>query len=323
MFRIVPVLLCLLWSALAQADWFSEEIAIMGTNVRVELWSEDRRQADEAIARVIAEMHRIDHLMSTYKPESEISLINRRAADEIVPVGAELLGLIQKGIEISELSDGAFDITYASAGQLYDFRAGIRPDADEMEEVLPIIGYRYLELDSQRGTLHFAKPGVRIDLGGIAKGYAVERGVNILRQQGILHGLVSAGGDTRILGDRRGAPWIVGIRDPRNKSAVVARLPLVDEAISTSGDYERYFEEDGVRYHHIISPATGQSAGEVHSVTIIGPNATMTDGLSTSVFVLGVEKGLRLINSMGEFEAVIVDNTGRMHQSDGFLRSAK
>ncbi|MCH9026803.1 MAG: FAD:protein FMN transferase [Proteobacteria bacterium] len=310
---------CLLSSAVATAEWYTNEQAIMGTVIRTELWSDDPLRAAEAIRLVNKEMHRIDRSMSTYKPDSEISRINRDAAKEPVRVSAELLDLIARGIEMSRLTHGAFDITYASVGQLYDFRASVRPDEKQIAATLPAINYRFIELDLMERTVFFVRHGVRIDLGGIAKGYAVERGVGILRAQGIEHGLVSAGGDSRVLGDRRGAPWIVGVRDPRNSDRVVARLPLIDEAISTSGDYERFFEEEGVRYHHIISPATGHSASEVRSVTIIGPDATMTDGLSTSVFVMGLKDGLQLIDSLDDFEAVIVDKHGKLHRSGGFL----
>lgn len=314
---------CLLWSVVATAEWYTNEQAIMGTVIRTELWSDDPLTAAEAIRLVNEEMHRIDRSMSTYKPDSEISRINRDAAKNPVTISAELLELIARGIEMSRLTHGAFDITYASVGQLYDFRAGVRPDEKQIAATLPAINYRFVELDLVERTVFFARQGVRIDLGGIAKGYAVERGAGILRAQGIAHGLVSAGGDSRVLGDRRGAPWIVGVRDPRNSDRVVARLPLIDEAISTSGDYERFFEEDGVRYHHIISPATGHSASEVRSVTIIGPDATMTDGLATSVFVMGVDNGLQLIDSLDDFEAVIVDQHGRLHRSGGFLPPKK
>ena len=310
---------CLLWSVVATAEWYTNEQAIMGTVIRTELWSDDPLTAAEAIRLVNEEMHRIDRSMSTYKPDSEISRINRDAAKNPVTISAELLDLIARGIEMSRLTNGSFDITYASVGQLYDYRAGVRPDEKQIAATLPAISYRFVELDLVERTVFFARQGVRIDLGGIAKGYAVERGAGILRAQGIAHGLVSAGGDSRVLGDRRGAPWIVGVRDPRNSDRVVARLPLIDEAISTSGDYERFFEEDGVRYHHIISPATGHSASEVRSVTIIGPDATMTDGLATSVFVMGVDHGLQLIDSLDDFEAVIVDKHGRLHRSGGFL----
>jgi thiamine biosynthesis lipoprotein len=182
---------------------------------------------------------------------------------------------------------------------------------------LPAVDWRQVQVDRDRATIRFLSPGMRIDLGGIAKGYAVDRSIQTLRSLGIRHAMVNAGGDTRLLGDRRGKPWIVGIRDPRNEGRMVTRLPLEDEAISTSGDYERYFEEDGVRYHHILVPGTGKSANEVRSATIIGPDATQTDGLSTTVFVLGVERGMALVSGLPGVEAVIVDRDGRVYYSGG------
>ena len=152
---------------------------------------------------------------------------------------------------------------------------------------------------------------------GIAKGYVIERGAAMLREHGIEYALLNAGGDTRVIGDRRGQPWIVGIRHPRVAGEVVTRVPIVDEAVSTSGDYERFFEENGRRYHHIINPTTGVPTQGILSVTVIGPDATMTDGLSTTVFVLGVEAGLEIIESMPEYEAIIVDNEGKLAYSSG------
>jgi thiamine biosynthesis lipoprotein len=160
---------------------------------------------------------------------------------------------------------------------------------------------------------------VRIDLGGIAKGYAVDRSIALLRDAGTENALVSAGGDTRVIGKRWKHPWQVGIRDPR-KQGIMTMIPLEDAAISTSGDYERYFEQDGVRYHHILNPGTGDSAREVQSTSIIGQSATDTDALSTSVFVLGVAKGLDLINRTADTEAIIIDNKGLLHYSDGLAR---
>jgi len=172
-------------------------------------------------------------------------------------------------------------------------------------------------VDRKANTIRFLKKGMRIDLGGIAKGWAVDRGVEILRGLGIEHAMVNAGGDTRLLGDRLGKPWIVGIRDPRKDHAVVTRIPLQDEAISTSGDYERFFEEDGVRYHHILVPGTGKSPGLVRSVTVIGPTATHTDGLTKPIFILGVERGMEFVRRVKDVEAVIVDNEGRIYYSPG------
>jgi thiamine biosynthesis lipoprotein len=157
---------------------------------------------------------------------------------------------------------------------------------------------------------------VRIDLGGIAKGSGVDRCIQLFQELGIEQALVTAGGDSRMMGDRWGRPWTIGIRDPRDADKMVAVIPLMDEAVSTSGDYQRYFEKDGVRYHHIINPKSGDSARELQSVTIIGPDATTTDALSTSVFVLGLEAGLKLIDRLPDIDAILVDQHGRMHYSN-------
>ena len=304
----------------AQADWFADARPMMGTEISVRLWHDDPVQGQQLVEQVFAEAKRIDLLMSTYIDDSRISDINRRGADEPVIAGDELFRLIQRSLDISVLTRGAFDITYESVGQHYDFRNRQRPDQATVDASRLLIDYRLVELNQATGTVAFAAKGVRINLGGIAKGYVVERGVDMLRMAGVRNGIVTAGGDSRLLGDRRGAPWMVGIRDPRVDGEVAMTLPLADEAISTSGDYERYFEENGVRYHHIISPSTGDPASGVHSATVIGPDAVLTDALSTSVFVMGVDEGLRLIATLPDYESIVIDDQGRVYYSDGLQR---
>jgi len=289
----------------------------MGTEVSVYLWHDDPERGREAAAAIFAEMVRLDNHMSTYKADSRISEINRNAATAPVVAGDELFSLIQRALDISVLTNGAFDITYDSVGQHYDFRKHQRPDAATIAGELPLINYRFVQMDPASGTVRFAREGVRINLGGIAKGYAVERGIGIARRYGIRHARVTAGGDTRLLGDRMGTPWMVGVQDPRDEDKVAVTIPLQDEAISTSGDYERYFDEEGQRFHHIIRPSTGLPAGDVHSVTIIGPDAVMTDALSTSVFIMGVDEGLRLIATLPDYEGIVIDAGGEMYYSDG------
>ncbi len=204
--------------------WVSRDEAIMGTAIHVELWSDDRVAATEAIEAVIQEMHRIDASMSPYKESSELSLINRDAARRPVEVSAELFDLLVRAISFSELSAGAFDITYASAGHLYDYRRHIRPSEAQLAAAREAIGYRHLQLDRSTRTVRFAREGVRIDLGGFAKGYAVDNGAAILARHGVRHAVVAAGGDSRMLGDRCGRPWTVGVRDPRREDEVVALL---------------------------------------------------------------------------------------------------
>ena len=314
--RCALVLLALSCSP-AFAGWVGDAIDLMGTRVSVELWDDDEARGRGLVREVMDEYRRIDRDMSTYKPESSISMVNAHAAERPIGVGAELFMLIARSLELSSASGGAFDITYESVGYLYDFRAREHPNAAQISERLPAIDYRHVVLDREKQTVSFTVPGVRINLGGIAKGYAVEHGAEILRRQGVEHALLNAGGDTRVIGDRRGQPWIVGIRHPRLADQVVTRLPIVDEAISTSGDYERFFEENGRRYHHIINPQTGEPTEGILTVTVIGPDGTMTDGLDTAIFVLGVEAGLELIKNYPKYEAIIVDARGKISYSAG------
>jgi thiamine biosynthesis lipoprotein len=302
------------------AEWIGDARPLMGTEVSVYLWSDDPEAGRQALEEVFQEAGRIDRLMSTYKDGSEISKINREAAEHAVVAGDELFELIQRSLDISVLTRGAFDITYDSVGQHYDFRERQRPDAGVVASERPFIDYRLVKLDRAAGTVAFKRRGVRINLGGIAKGYVVERGIDILRHRGIRNAIVTAGGDSRLLGDRRGRPWMVGIRDPREDGKVAISVPLADEAISTSGDYERYFEEDGVRYHHIIKPSTGEPATGVHSATVFGPDAVITDALSTSVFVLGVDDGLKLIGTLPDYESIVIDAAGQVFYSDGLTQ---
>jgi thiamine biosynthesis lipoprotein len=301
----------------AHADWITRDEAIMGTRCAVELWSDDKAKGEAAITSVFDDMKRIDRLMSTWKEDTEISKVNREGGKHPVKISRELFKLLQVSVEYSELTRGAFDITYASVGYLYDFKKGVHPDQKAIEQALPGINWRHMVLDEKRTTVFFTRPGMRIDLGGIAKGYSVDRGVEILQKQGVTRAMVNAGGDTRIIGDRFGKPWVVGVRDPDHEGKVFLRLPLTDTAFSTSGDYERYFDENGKRFHHIIDPKTGDSARKCRSVTIISGNATRTDALTKSVFIMGPEEGIAFINTLPDVDAVAVAPDGRVIYSKG------
>jgi thiamine biosynthesis lipoprotein len=314
---LISLLLTVSISTPSSAAWVSQQAAIMGTRIGVELWHEDEAAAQRAIDAVLAEFRRLDKALSPYIESSELYRVNQEASQRPVDISQEFFELLQTSLDYARLTDGAFDITFASIGYQYDYRKGIKPDDQAITDALPLINYRLIRLDTAANTVAFEREGMRIDLGGIAKGYAVDRAISLLQRHGIEHALISAGGDSRLLGDHRGRPWNIGIQAPRKEGALAAVLPLSETAISTSGDYERYFERDGVRYHHIISPKTGRSAGELRSVTILGPNATRTDALSTSVFVLGLKQGLALIDRMEDVEAVIIDSQGFMHMSKG------
>lgn len=307
----------------ASADWHYKTESIMGTAISVELWQPDKTQADAAINAVFAEMHRLDNTLSPYIESSELYQINHRGTEaNTLSITPEMYQLIERSQHYSAITDGAFDITFASLGQHYDYRNKQKPSASQTESLLTAINFHLLELHSNTQTLTLANPNTRIDLGGIAKGYAVDRAIDRLKTMGIEHASVTAGGDARVLGNKNGKPWLIGIKHPRKESGYVAIIPLENNAISTSGDYERFFiDNTGARIHHIIDPtnglATGTASDALISVSIVGPKGFDTDPLSTSVFVLGREKGLKLIDQLPEFEAVVIDQQHRLYYSRG------
>ena len=317
--RICWVCLCLVMAAgEAHAEWVSRVAeGIMGTRITVEVWGETSQQGSAAIDLVLNEMRRIDDAMSTYKATSEVSQVNAIAGRHPVKISKELFELLTRSVEFSRLTQGAFDITYASVGFMYDFVEHRKPDDQRIAELLSAVNYRHIKLDAAQQTVAFTHPAVRIDLGGIAKGYAVDQSVLILKNSGIKHALISAGGDSYVLGDHEGRAWSVGIRDPDQASRVIAKLNLSDAAFSTSGDYERYFDDEEGRVHHIINPATGHSASQVRSATIIASSAVWSDGLSKTAFVLGAEKALDIYSQLPRVQAVLVTPEGKVLYSRG------
>lgn len=324
--NLIPFIIIFMPSHVS-AKWYEHTFNTMGTRSHVEFWlnaDKDKsvntgtnEKAAHLIGQVVAEMKRLDQSMSPYIDSSELSLLNRDGGTKEVSVSKELFSLLLEAENISVMSKGAFDITYASIGYKYNYREKIRPPQAVIDMALPLINYHGITLNGAKSTVKFVNRAIKIDLGGIAKGYAIKRCINILKSQGVKFALVSAGGDTSLLGDRNGRPWLVGIKHPRAEEKNAVHIPLENEAISTSGDYERYFIEDGKRYHHIINPKTGDSARKVVSVSVIGKDATVVDALSTTVFVKGLDDGMAFINTMPEYEAIIIDNNQRLHFSKG------
>ncbi|UTW45582.1 FAD:protein FMN transferase [bacterium SCSIO 12696] len=311
------LLLLVLFSPLSWAQWHSDTQAIMGTQIRVVLWHADAETGSAALNAVMAEMHRIDRLYNPWDKNSDLYRINQQATQGPVPISAEMVQLLDKGLYYGKLTGGAFDISFASVGHGYDYRTGKKPSDKTRSN--SVIDYRLIDLNRGEKRVYYRHPSIKVDLGGIAKGYAIDRGGQLLREYAVEHASISAGGDTRLLGDRRGRPWVAGIKNPRGGDNDIAiKLPLQNEALSTSGDYERFFiDENGERIHHILNPKTGRSANGIASVSVIGPNGFDTDPLSTSVFVMGVERGLQLIDSLVGFEAIIIDEYGKTHYSKG------
>jgi thiamine biosynthesis lipoprotein len=318
---LVVALLATAWTA-AHAEWLYRDAPIMGTRCDVELWTQDHQQGEAAISAVFDELRRIDNEFTTYKPDSEVSRVNAEASKAPMRISKELFDLIETSIGYSKLTRGTFDITYASVGYLYNYPEHLRPNEAQIAAALPESNYRHVHLDATAQTVYFDHAGVRIDFGGIGKGYAVDRGIAVLQGLGVTRAMVNAGGDSRIIGDRFGKPWIIGIRDPDDRSRTILKIPLSDTAFSTSGDYERFFDENGVRYHHILDPRTGKSPHVVRSVTIIGPYATRTDALTKSVFVMGVKDGIAFINTLPDIDAVAVTPDRKIWYSKGLENPA-
>jgi thiamine biosynthesis lipoprotein len=307
------------FSSLASAEWFREEASVMGTSVSVELWADNQAQANTVIALAMAELRWVDNTMSPYIETSELYRINQLAAKQPVVISKDLFQLIEKAQYFSKESNGAFDISFSSVGHFYDYRAGVKPNQQQLEQNLAAINYRLIKLDAANSTIYFQHPNIKIDLGGIAKGYAVDRAIAVLEKNNIVSAIVAAGGDSRIIGDRFGDPWVIGVRHPRQENAYAVKIPLENTAISTSGDYERFFIKNGERVHHILNPVTGLPANKVQSASILSAKAVDTDALSTTVFVLGVEQGLALVNRLKGVDAIIIDGQGKLHYSDELL----
>jgi thiamine biosynthesis lipoprotein len=317
------ILLLVMLPSLAAAKWYETETEMMGTRISVELWSEDTLLAEAVIEDVLASMQAVNLSMNPWDDNSELSAVNQGAAQAPIVVSDDLYRVVERALYYSRLSQGAFDISFASVGQYYDYREARAPTAQQLEAARPAIDYHLILLDPQSRSIAFASAGVQLDLGGIAKGFAVDQAIEIMRLAGIQAGYVSAGGDARILGKHGDRPRVVGIRHPRRNGEFAVMIPLEDTAISTSGDYERFFMQGDIRVHHILDPGTGHSAGEVQSSSVLAASAIDSDALSTATFVLGVERGLELINSLPGIEAIMIDALGKLHYSQGLLREVK
>ncbi len=320
---IVGLLCCIV--PVAAAQWLHEEREYMGTKITVEYRlpksTNTPVEADALFESVFREFQRLDLMMNPWNPRSELARVNREAATRSVHTTPEIIDVVARALHYSQLSDGAFDISFASVGQHYNYREGQAPSQDVLARDRDKIDYTAIQLDRDRREIRFLKAGLQIDLGGIAKGYAVDRAIAILSNAGVSAAVVSAGGDSRILGDMGDRARTVGIRHPRREGEYAVLMPLADTAISTSGDYERFFIKDGVRYHHILDPGTGESALKVQSASVLAERAIDSDALSTTVFVLGVERGLALINALPGIDAIIIDGSGRLHYSEELLLS--
>jgi thiamine biosynthesis lipoprotein len=322
--RLAAVLLILLAASCNtnKVKTFKKSTELMYTTVSITVTARKAQEAESAIDAAFSEIKKLETLLNFWTRNSEIALINHDAGVQPVKVSPETLEIVRRALYISDKTGGAFDATIGPVVRLWNFKKQLRPTGEELEVALPLVDYKMVEVDPEASTVFLKDKRMSFDTGGIAKGFAADKAVEVLRKHGITGGLVAVAGDIRTFGTRaNGRPWNLGIRDPRGEGPedLIATIELHDEAISTSGDYERFFMEKGVRFHHLLDPKTGYPAdrGSV-SVTIIAPEAVLTDGLATGVFVMGPEKGLKLVEQLG-LEAVIIDREGKRYTTPGLV----
>ncbi len=304
-----------------EAAMIEERRLAMGSELHLTALTADEPRARAAFAAVYAEFERLEALLSVWRPGSDTARINQAAGGAPVPVHADTRAVLRAAAQVSDWTDGAFDITFGALAEIWKFdhdQDNRVPAPADIASRLPRVDYRAVLLDEALGTVAIARPGIRIHPGGIGKGYAVDKAVAILRAAGLADFMVQAGGDLYVAGTPGDTPWRLGIQDPRGSAGEsFAVVELSDATLSTSGDYERYFLQDGLRYHHLLDPATGVPARAARSVTIVAREAVWADGLSTGVFVLGPERGMALVERLAGVEAVVVSADNAVTVSSG------
>ncbi len=308
---------------------FSGERFIMGTLVSITVYCEDEHQGKKALDEAFSSFERIDDLTDKFNDQgittplsSDVIKVNKNAGISPVRVSDDTLNILERSTYFSELSGGAFDVTIGPIMDLWGFGNNKHvPEQEEINEALTLVDYGKIKIDYDQGTVLLPSPGMCLDLGGIAKGYATDQAVSALRKLGIKHAIINAGGNVYALGTKSdGSLWRVGIRDPRG-DGIIAIILVQDTAVVTSGDYERYFTRGGVRYHHILDPATGRQARDATQVTIVGDSATDADILSTALFVLGPEKGFDMVTTLENTEVVFVRPNKQILYSDTLTKN--
>ncbi len=291
---------------------------LMGSRFDLTVVAATEAEGNAYIDTAMAEITRIEKLISDWDPTSQTSEINRNAGIRPVKVDKELFDLIQRSIAISKLTDGAFDISYASMDKIWKFDGSMTamPSPDEIQASVERVGYEKIILDLDSQTVFLSEKGMKIGFGAIGKGYAADKAKQLLMEKGVIAGIMNASGDMNTWGKQPdGTDWMVAITNPMNKDNAFGILPLKQGAVVTSGDYEKFVEFNGVRYGHIINPKTGYPATGIISVTIFAVSAELADALATAVFVLGTEVGLDRINQLPDVECIIVDTQGKIYTS--------
>ena len=311
------ILLFLSLSVSAQHT-FTKTLKLMGSRFDITVVAKDSVEGNSTIKLAAQEISRIETLISSWQTTSETSLINVNAGKKPVQVSKELFNLIERAIRLSELTDGAFDISYASMDKIWVFDGSMTqmPSAEAIQSSVAKVGFKNIILDIEDNTVFLKKNGMKIGFGGIGKGYAADKAKALLMKKGVAAGIINASGDMNTWGKQpNGEAWKVAITNPMDKNKVFALLPITQGAVVTSGDYERFVNLDGKRYTHIIDPRTGFPSTGIISVTVFAPKAELADALATSVFVMGKEVGLDRVNQMPQIECIIIDDKGNIFTS--------
>lgn len=290
---------------------------VMGSELQLEVLGPDPVALEAALDAAEAELRRVEDLCTDWRP-SPLTSLNEAAGQGPQPVPPELARLIARSFEVSRVTGGAFDATFAGVGRLWDFKRDppLVPDAAAITSALRNVGWQRVTVDLERSTIDLPA-GMKLGLGGIAQGWGSDRAMAVLMERGIRHALVNVSGDIKALGRKHGKPWQIAIKHPREKDRVLAVIPVSNACVVTSGDYERFFLHEGRRYHHIIDCRTGYPSTGAMSATVVTPDCTLADALATALCVLGPEEGLRVVASLPRTEALIVDMNGKVHLSPG------
>ena len=315
---LIPIAIVLLILPCSAQQTYKRTLKLMGSRFDISVVAQDSIEANNYIDTAINEISRIEKLISSWDANSQTSEINRQAGIKPVKVDKELFDLIHRAIGISKLTDGAFDISYASMDKLWKFDGSMNfmPSKEKIKASVAKVGFENILLDQDNSTVFLKNEGMKIGFGAIGKGYAADKAKNLLIQKGVKAGIINASGDMNTWGMQpNGEAWKVAITNPMNKNKVFALLPITNGAVVTSGNYEKYVEFNGKRYTHIIDPRTGYPSTGIISVTVFAPKAELADALATSVFVMGKEVGLDRINQMSGIECIIIDDQGHITKS--------
>lgn len=322
--RLMFIILIFLTCSLQAQQSYMRTLKLMGCRFEITVVAENQQDGDHFIDLAVNEISRIEKLISSWDAQSQTSEINRKAGIAPVKVDAELFHLIERSLQLSKLTDGAFDISFAAVDKIWKFDGTMQemPSEETIRKSVSKIGYKHILMDPAASTVFLELPGMKIGFGAIGKGYAADKAKELLIKEGVQSGMINASGDLDCWGTKPdGKPWLVGITNPLNKEKVFSWFPIENSSVVTSGDYEKFVMLNGKRYSHIIDPRTGYPAHGLVSATIFAPKAELADALATSIFVMGIDVGIDFVDQLKGIECILVDDEGKIYYSKNIQRN--